>query len=254
MAPIKFEENIKDKLEKRTLQSSADAWNKLSQRLETQEKKKQIKPIWWLGFAASIVGILFVATQFFNNETTEIITPKIVETPKVIKQEKSSQIAVDNIEIIKEVSNENDLNKELEANQIIKKSTIIESNLNNDAVVVALEKSISKEKPEITEPINIIQENLTFEEQKIQDVVAQVQALKENNTTVTDEDINALLEQAQKEIRLQQLYNENTGVVDANLLLQDVESDLEQSFRNKVFEAIKASYGTVKTAVAQRNN
>ncbi len=254
MAPIKFEENIKDKLEKRELQPSADAWIKLSKRIGNQEKKRQKKSIWWLGLAASIVGIFLVATQFFNTDSVENITPEIVITPKVIKQEESNQVAIENIEIIEEALNVNDSNKELEVNQIIKKSTITESDLNKNVVVVVLENSVSKEKQEKTEPINIIQENLTFEAQKIQDVVAQVQALKENNTIVTDEDINALLEQAQKEIRLQQLYDKNTGVVDANLLLQDVEADLDQSFRNKVFEAIKASYGTVKTAVAQRNN
>jgi len=78
--------------------------------------------------------------------------------------------------------------------------------------------------------------------------------LKDYNKEVTDEAIDALLLQAQKEITLKKLYNVSTRVVDADLLLQDVEADLDQSFRTKVFETLKASYNTVKTAVAQRNN
>ena len=95
---------------------------------------------------------------------------------------------------------------------------------------------------------------MTFEEQKIQDVVALVQSMKDGNKVITDSDINALLEEAQKEIKLNRLYNETNGVVDANALLQDVEAELNQSFRSKVFEALKSSYNSVKTAVAQRND
>ena len=53
---------------------------------------------------------------------------------------------------------------------------------------------------------------------------------------------------------MQKLYNEATNKVDANALLQSVEDDLEQSFRAKVFDAIKSGYESVKTAVAERNN
>ena len=46
----------------------------------------------------------------------------------------------------------------------------------------------------------------------------------------------------------------NTRTVDANALLQDVEEDLQQSFRSKVFEALQSGYESVITAVAERNN
>ncbi len=81
-----------------------------------------------------------------------------------------------------------------------------------------------------------------------------MEKLKSKNQEVTDEVIDALLLEAQKEIRFNKSYNNSTGIVDANMLLQEVETDLDQSFRSKVFDAIKASFGTVKTVVAQRNN
>ena len=43
-------------------------------------------------------------------------------------------------------------------------------------------------------------------------------------------------------------------MIDASDLLQDVEADLDQSFRDKVFKTLKSSYYSVKTAVADRNN
>ena len=106
----------------------------------------------------------------------------------------------------------------------------------------------------VTKKTVLQQKVLTFEEQKITEVVAKVEELKSKNQEVTDEVIDALLLEAQKEIRFNKSYNNSTGIVDANMLLQVVETDLDQSFRSKVFDAIKASFGTVKTVVAQRND
>jgi replicative DNA helicase len=78
--------------------------------------------------------------------------------------------------------------------------------------------------------------------------------LETENGIVTDAEIDNLLKQAEREILREHLYNETTRIVDANALLQDVEDDLEQSFRTKVFEGLKSSYKTVLTAVTERNN
>ena len=43
MAPIDFENNIKDKLDERMLKPSTDAWGKLSERLDNQDKKNNKK-------------------------------------------------------------------------------------------------------------------------------------------------------------------------------------------------------------------
>ena len=66
MAPSNWDNHIKESLEKRQLQPSQDAWSKLQSRLESEEKRKSNKTFWWLGLAASIVGIVFISTLFFN--------------------------------------------------------------------------------------------------------------------------------------------------------------------------------------------
>jgi guanylate kinase len=85
-------------------------------------------------------------------------------------------------------------------------------------------------------------------------LLRKIQKLQQENKAVSNEEIETLLAAAQKEITMQKLYDEVTNTVDANVLLQSVEDDLEQSFRDKVFSAIKSGYETVKTAVAERNN
>ena len=251
MAPIKFDEHIKEKLEGRNIQPSNQAWNKLSERLEAQEKNKNYKGYWWLGIAASVIGVLFVVSQFFNNDIKIETTPKVVENPVIIKEDSNMQIAneVDKNDAIKIE------NVEKTTNTIkLKTESLIKINQVNEPVVVATTQNINKEEKDIAvKPLEIIKENLSFEEQQIKDVVAKVQSMESNNKIITDADIDALLEQAQKEIRLNKL--ETTGVVDANVLLQDVEADLnESSFRTRVFEALKSNFNSVKTAIAQRND
>ena len=84
MAPNKFEENIKNKLENRTIQPSKEAWNTLQDRLDASTNNEKPRPIFWIGLAASIVGILFVVSQFFNDSQINQSTPEIVVNPEVI--------------------------------------------------------------------------------------------------------------------------------------------------------------------------
>lgn len=253
MEPNKFEKNIKEKLDERTIQPSADAWNKLSKRLDENNKRNN-KPIWWFGIAASVVGILLITSQFFKNEVEAGDNHKIVVTPEIEKQDETNQVATEDVKNIDEVLEEGKSSQKIKINQSTKQKTVVKTDFKTENVVIAQTNNASKIKKEITESVKLIKGNLTFEDQKIQDVVAQVKQLNDSNVIVTDSTIDALLAEAQKEITLDKLYNKKTGVVDANLLLQDVEADIEQSFRDKVFKAIKESYGSVKTAIAQRNN
>lgn len=256
MAPIKFEDNIKDKLENRRLNPSDDAWYKLSKRLDNQEKKKNSKPVWWLGIAASVIGVLFVVSQFVN-KAEDVVEPVIVDTPGEIENKQVGPLVLSEKEQNKDESIDEETHENSGYEKILKEKTVIINSMkiNESEVAVAINE-IKKEEKDITniKPIEVIKEELSFEEQKVKDLVAKVNALKDDNVTVTDADIDAMLLEAQKEIRLNKIINATTGVVDADALLQDVEADLDQSFRTKVFEAIKTSYNSVKTAVAQRNN
>ena len=89
---------------------------------------------------------------------------------------------------------------------------------------------------------------------KIQEVVAEIQHLKNTKNLVTDSEIDSLLNLAQKDLVNEKLFNTTTNTVNADALLEAVEDDIQKSFRTKVFEALKTNYKKVKTAVAERNN
>ena len=263
MAPVKFENDLKEKLEQRKLEPSKNAWEILHKRLDENDNKKNNKGLWWLGIAASFVGILIVFSVFFNSGENDVIESIIVdieeqEMPKqnediIMPSNQTNQIIVEGSNRENPISaskkNTNKKVSELKTQLQQKQNEFIKSTAKD---VVA--QAETKAKNDIKENVIKVKSKLSFEDLKIQEVVAQVLALKKKNMFVSDAEVNTLLDQAQKDIMLHNLYNAATKKVDANALLQGVEDDLEQSFRNKAFKAIKDGYHYVKTSVAERNN
>lgn len=244
MARHNFEKQIKEKLEERTMTPSADAWNKLSERLDANQNKSNNKMYLWFGIAASFIGILFLVTIFSKTEES---VPVIVNNPNTEIQGHSvdlSTVAKDTVKV-----EEQSVDKTIQETKNKRKNEIIPKY--EEPIIIAQEAPENSIK--LKKANNQPKKELSFEDQKIEEVIAKVNDLMTLNKEVTDDDIEVLLLEAQRSINKQRIIDQSTGVVDADLLLQDVETELDQSFRSKVFEAIKTSFGTVKTAVAQRN-
>ena len=75
----------------------------------------------------------------------------------------------------------------------------------------------------------------------------------EQYSTVTDAEVDSLLKRAQQEILREKIFKTDKSV-DALALLTEVEGELNQSFRDQIFNSLKASFIKVRTAVAARNN
>jgi len=263
MAPIKFEEDIRERLEKRELQPSADVWQKLSNRLDAEPKRKRNISYWRLGIAASFAGLIMVSSiLFLKSSDTNINTPALVEEETVktveetelintVTEEESiqkSQIVLEELE--KEGKNQK---KEFTPVNVVVVETkndqllVMEENATEDTTT----KVLAFKETAIASTVDSIQ---TIEQKMVDEVVAEIQKLQEEKSTVTDAEIDALLHQAQKELTSKHLYDASTKIVDAELLLLQVETDLDQSFRDRVFEVLNSGYKKVRTAVAERNN
>lgn len=249
---MQWEDNIKEKLEKRSIEPSDGSWNTLANRLDAADKKKTKVPFWWMGIAASLIGILFTITLLFKDPLVDPQESVIVDVQKP---------GVDEIVPTEQASQQESLVKVEQAVGDVKtvESNASEKEVLNNQSIENLPKQqnqiIAKtENIKVFEPIEMNPVNEIFEDKKVSEIVAQINDLKSKGQTVTDADIDALLHKAQKEIAYQSILKESVMTVDANDLLRDVEMDLQQSFRDKIFEAIKNSYETVKTAVAERKN
>ncbi len=279
MAPIKFEENIKDKLEQRRLEPSQDAWDVLSNKLDNNTKKRNKGLFLYLGIAASIVGVLLMYTLLIKSSNEADAIQEVVDTETEIKNDITPDPKVNTIETqvvettqdelvpvenVQEELNEQKSIQNATQGRVVSNEQQPKSNVNplpnknilnqstNTSQKSAVIATVDSEKPNrvIEVPLN----SLDYESAKVIEVVAQIKALESQGNEVTDSEIDALLKQAERDILKQRLYNETTRTVDADALLKDVEEDLEQSFRARVFQNLISNFNSVKTAVAARNN
>ncbi|MEE9362967.1 MAG: hypothetical protein V3U92_10260 [Cellulophaga sp.] len=250
MAPIKFEEHIKEKLNEREIKPSVRTWSEISAGLEVSQKTKK-KGVFWYGIAASFIGLIMISVVYFSSENGGVNSEvEIVDAPENSnKKEEEKQSS--NIEGVNQEAYVVTEQKQIHSNTEINKS---------DALL--LEKKSIEQKKEIEISVASVEnkeENKIFKNteeiinSKIGEVVAQVIALEENNRPVTGEEVDALLLKAQKEILRDKLFRKDASV-DAMALLSEVEMELDESFRNQIFEALKTGYSQVKNAVADRNN
>lgn len=256
MAPTRFEDKLREQLETRQLQPGEEAWNKLNDQLDIHEASSNKKKYWWIGIAASFIGVLLLVT-FLNKDVQETVPePIIVDTENMVspvedQEGKATEIVEQ--KIIEEV------NTKVTPKQKIKQQTsepVLKQQLQEEQqklVPTKTEEAVAEVSADKTTE-ETSKNTLRFEEQKAKEVVAQIKALQQQKETITDAEIDTLLKAAQKEIELEKLYNEATNKVDANALLQSVEDDLERSFRKRVFEMLSSGYQELKTAVAERNN
>jgi hypothetical protein len=261
MAPIKFEEQLKDKLEKRSLSPSADGWSKLSERLDADEKNFKNPIFWWLSIAAGILIMVAIAAQFFGTDESQKVMPQVVEE-KVIEEQLEDKQPILNDTKSNELVHEDSLGEKKENSASIKKAQIIDykkaTQKESKAEIQLAERSDSNTENSSTQQegdiLNKEVQDLLNEATLKNAVTDALKEIKSETASVTDRETDSLLKIASKELFKDKLQKETSKTVDANALLMSVEDDMGQSFRSKVFEALTESYKTVKTAVAERNN
>ena len=258
MAPIKFEEQLKDRLEKRTLSPSADGWSKLSERLDADEKNSKNPLFWWLSIAAGLIIMIAIAVQGFNKSDMEEVLPQVVE--EQVEEEQLENENINNTKSIKLAIENESTEDEKESSERIKEPQIIDykkvthkKNKANtklaDRTGLHIKNDESKNVEELNNELPVV-----TNESMMKDAVADALNDLKSENTVTDREIDSLLKLASKELFKDKLQKETSKIVDANALLLSVEEDMGQSFRSVVFDALKGGYKTVKTAVAERNN
>lgn len=254
MAPIKFENDLKDRLESRRIEPSAASWNQLANRLDESQATGK-RNYWWLAIAASVVIGVFAIYQW-TEDSIEVDgeTNFVKEEPAIDPTEKNNNEV--NQEMFKAVtpleavaveqtidvsaSSKNAVQKKpastvakLDIAQVLDgkytDKDIVEDALNSEAIVVEAE----------------------IDKMQLEQFLDEARATKKNNI---DKEADSLLKAAQKALLFEKTLSTESYVVDADLLLLEVEEEVEPSLRSKVYHTIKDGFKKVKTAVAQRNN
>ncbi|WP_374175006.1 hypothetical protein [Flavobacterium tructae] len=242
MEPNNFEKDFREKLNQRKIEPSDKAWDRLDAMLSVAEEKKttidlrsrQAGKKKWMYVAASLVGFLLVGTFFFSQKKNTDVTPKDIivvkeDTKKdsVVKPTLETNIAVEEAVVVSE-------------EKAIKKSVQQEKHQESKSNKIIANKSNS-----IAESSIIIKNNP--EKQSINP-----QPLMAKNPE--KETVDQLLGTAEKVIVAENAVKPKSKVkINANDLLQQVDGELEISFREKVITKVNKNYQTVKVALANRN-
>ncbi|PWL37842.1 hypothetical protein DKG77_13815 [Flagellimonas aquimarina] len=240
----KLEKHIKERLEERKISPSAGAWDRVSAQIPVKEKPNQKG--WYLyAIAASFVGIVLVSIFFFKSEEPKESTIQVVEEHNRKQEEaltEEGKINFQNVELNKPGIVEKAYNNRTQekTNDLKLQALPLQTEVAEETVKEPLQDSFLKE------PNDLIA-------QKVNQVVAQVEFLENTNAEVTDAEIDSLLRAAQRQIITEQLFTESSSV-DAMALLSEVEIELDDSFRDQIFDALKDGYSKLRTAVADRNN
>ncbi|MDP5228941.1 MAG: hypothetical protein NWQ38_01005 [Cellulophaga sp.] len=248
MAPIKFEEHIKDKFEGRKIQPSIQAWDKISSQINTSYPTKK-KGITWYAIAASIIGLLIAILFLLNNNAGNSSDKNIIVVTPNTKIKTESKPQNNKIEVFK--NNEamvNTKSEKLKNTSLPSEKNIFDNNKSES--LAETNSTTSQPKLQRENKVNLAMEILINE--KVNLIVAQIDSLVLKNNAVTDAEVDALLRKAQDEILTQKVFK-NSNSVDAMALLNQAESELDLSVRDQLFEALKSGYLKVRTAVADRN-
>ena len=80
MAPIKFEEHIREKLDSREISPSAGSWDKLSEQLDKKESSGKNNK-WWISSIAAIFVLALCGIIYLNMNRS--VENTIVNTPEI---------------------------------------------------------------------------------------------------------------------------------------------------------------------------
>lgn len=233
MEPNKLEKQFREQLNSREIKPSEMAWAKLDTMLSATEKPKAKFP--WLYVAASFTALLLIGTAYFivqekaiENQKNGVVIQSPVAPKAKLKPLDSDYLKIEKKESVvqvvqKSVSKSNQSSELKQESRVVKNQVAEVSSLNQyDTIVISSEeknfKSISKNKYVSAEKLLAEISNTKFES---------ADETMRNTTKVIS--------------------------VNPNILLSNVETELNQSFKESALDRLNKNFKTIRTVLVNRN-
>lgn len=224
MEPNNIEKQIKEKLNQREIQPSANAWDRLDAMLSVEEQKPK-RNYKWLSIAAVFVGFTLIGIFMMNKENS---VENVIPSNSVVLENEmetiKNEIRIDSENVFTEVE----------------KAAVI----NNQST-----KKIEKPSTEINPKKDFLLDNYS----KNEEVIVENQPKESTAKYTNAESLLAEIENGEK-IEIPNVSKKPSVKVDANSLLSSAETEVNETFRDKVIESINKKYNSVRSAFANRNN
>ncbi|WJS96482.1 hypothetical protein NYQ10_08465 [Flavobacterium johnsoniae] len=238
MEPNNFEKDFREKLNERKIEPSNKAWDRLDAMLSIVEEKKPKKKSKrkWLYIAASFIGFLLVGTIFFNQNKNNVEPTETVVVEKETEKDSISKPILNKVDSIKSES--------VIAEKTSEETLIKKEKTNPEASGHISNKSINNQSNQIAESSIIIKNNQEKQSTNNQNAIAE-NSKKEN--------VDQLLEKAEEKVLAQGTTKKAKIKINANELLNQVDGELELSFREKMITKVNKNFQEVKVALSNRN-
>ena len=228
MQSNKFDNQIREKLNARTIQPNAKSWDRLDAMLSVQEEKKPRKGFLWLYIAASFFVVFGLGIFLFNSDKNiEINTqnPVLVAVDKTIDSVEKNKAEEILIESQQPVVVQNEINLSKSVNSIKEKTTIF--NKSN-----SVQESDNKANPTYNlQPTT----SSAYKYISPENLLAEVQNEKKNLSSESN------------------VSKKPSVKIDANALLSKVEKELDESYRETTLDKLNKNFNAVKSAIVNRN-
>lgn len=243
MGRNKMEEDFSEKLNKREISPSANAWDRLDAMLAVAEEKenKPKRNFGWLYIAASIAGFLLIGTIYLSS-TQELIDSR----RNNVVFENNGQKPLEN-----QSSQNGQISNPTDSSAIAETSIPIvkDSNSNYPRII--------KQIPNIRKTAN--------ESQLAENTINQNQINQNQQNSIINQKTNSASDvvlannlKADELLAMAQKSNQETSKtsvrVNAKNLLSQVDGELDRTFREKVINSVGKNYRSAKVALANRNN
>ncbi len=218
MESYNFENQLKNKLEERRLQPSENAWL----RIAAHKKRTKRSPAGWIALVAAVfvaVGLFFMLPGEEINVRQKVV---FENTPEP------------------EAKNTPPPTPALSPKA---KATIVFARHRNEDIAEHEKESI----PEVVKS-DISPVMVSAEDQKIGEILASLEKIQHNGQDITEATIDSLLDSARRDLVAERQFKTGT---DPYALLSEAESELDQSFKDRVFAAI-SRFRKIKLALGDK--
>lgn len=253
MGQYNLEKNIREKLENREITPSKDAWKKLESQLGERKQNRSIG--WYYYLAAGILIVLVLSSVFINNTNAienSLVKENLPINEKVERQTKIVSSIADSSTTERSSSKDNvkTNSTDYRHNAAIKESAV-DKKIRRKEMLAESPKKVNTESVE-NSILPLEKGEDSFMDAKVEEVIASVRSIKDERGEVTMDEVENLLNKAQRDIQVQRILLKPK--VDATALLNDVEWELEKSFREKVFNTLGEGFHKIRTAFSGRND
>lgn len=249
MTPEKLENQLRESLRSREATPAADSWEKLAARLDAVQKPARPRRLGWVYLAAAGL-LLLLGLRLLLPANSDAAPSGVVTGPTQPDTDSPAGLSNPRAETEAVVV-------ELPENPAADKVPATP-----EAVAVA--ESLRDAQPSRgqdglsgPEPLAPAGPDTTGLNARIDaglaSVLETVAGLEAGQGPVTDATVDSLLRAAQAAIASQQ-DGQPREAVNAMALLSEVEDELDQSFREQIFDKLKTGFDRVRTAVATRND